>query len=382
MIYDILIIGKSLAGSTLALSLLQRLPTKKIAIIDKNADSLNIKDNRATALSLSSVKIFQQLGLWENDLSPNASTIYKICLGATQHTPDAVALETSDAPLGYNLPNRTLRECLQDKLSGAPSNIHDVTGFEMASITSLTSHIEVTSTTGDRLMGRLLIAADGRASKARELLTKTKTIDYHQTAFTGVVSHTLPHNNTAYELFLPQGPLAFIPLPDPHQSTLVWSLKTPLADGNIPIDSVLTGIMQPYLGDITTAPLQGYPLLAKVATPRSGHRWVLVGDAANALHPVAGQGLNLALRDIWHLTQHLSGQDALGLDLGSQQHLMLYARQRQKDRYSLVGITHLAGQWLNTPHKSIAGLLHHGFRLLDHIPLAKRLIIKGGQSGI
>lgn len=378
--YDCVIIGQSYIGTLTAISLHNAFPHLKLCIIDKHIPN-TLQDHRATALSQSSVDLLDSLSLWTNDLKNAASPIQEIHIGMnTDKVP--LILKQPNAPLGYNLTNLALRPTLEKKLSAA-TNIDYCHGQAINAITLSTTHATVTLDNDTQIQGRLIIGADGRHSCTREQLSSTRVIDYHQTALTGTLHHELPHHQKAFEFFISQGALAFIPLKDPHTSTFVWSLKNTLLPSETSIETILSTLAHDHLGTIRhITPVGRYPLKAFMATQRAGHRWVLLGDAANAIHPVAGQGMNLAIRDITTLIHHLSNQIHLGLDLGSHTHLVRYAQSRQADRYSLLGITHAAAEWFTMPHLPTRSILNKGMHLFHKHSLFSQFAINSASFDV
>lgn len=377
--YDVVIIGKSYIGKLTALNLSNHLPHLKICMVDKNKSDYKPQDQRATALSQSSIQLLNSLSLW-NTLEAYSAPIEKIIIGMnTNETP--ITLKDK-APLGYNLSNSYLTSALDEKLQTIRS-IDYYHGHAIKTLMMDTAYATIVLENDTRIQSRLIIGADGRFSSVRSLLTSIRTINYNQTALTGTLHHEYPHKNRAFEFFIPQGPLAFIPLNDPNTSTFVWSLKDPLLPPENYIQTILSNLMQNYLGNINhLAPAQRYPLAAFLAKERTGHRWVLLGDAANAIHPVAGQGMNLAIRDIKTLTEHLSKQCSLGLDLGSHTHLKHYAKIRQADRYSLFSITHASAKWLTTPHPSMRSIFNQGMKLFNTHPILSQLAVNNASFGL
>lgn len=376
--YDVIIVGRSFAGILTALTLKKHLPKLTICMIDQASANAATIDHRATALSPSSIILLNELNIWQ-DLAPLSAPIYEIHIGMNPAKHIPLVFKQHHQILGYNLLNHHLRSLLNQNLDLMNVGAH--TGSAIKDIQINTSFGIVTLENNLQIQGRLVIGADGRTSGVRRLLSATRMVDHHQTAFTGTVHHSESHHNRAFEFFIPQGPLAFIPLKDPNTSTLVWSLKTALLPVTHLADT-LSKLMHPHLGKIECKhPVQQYPLKTFTASPRAGHRWVLVGDAANAIHPVAGQGLNLAIRDIQNLVHHLSQQHLLGLDIGSLTHLSQYARTRQIDRYSLLSITHIASQWMTTSHKAISLSLEKGMKYLDRSAIFSDFLINKAQFG-
>ncbi len=379
--FDIAIVGNSLVSSSLVRLLNQQFPNLKIAIIDKVAH-VHIGNNRAIALAPSSVELFKLIEVWDQ-LELNAGRIHNISLGVKTSEDASFAFQDDRNALGWNVLNGDLHTALQSK----PANTHCTTYFlgkEVIDINVHSSHAVVALEGGQEILCRLLIGADGRNSAVREKLTKTRTFNYDQTAITGTVQHTLAHNNIAYEYFLPQGALAFIPLKNECSSTLVWSIKNSMYTEDVAVlNRVLSGLMKKQLGDISIQfSVSGYPLSAKMAMPRYGHRWVLLGDAANTLHPVAGQGLNLALRDVAALSNHLRNQLAVGLDIGSETFLRRYSDSRRLDRHGLLGVTHMSAKYFTTKSYALTCLLKGGLKTLKHFPVLSEALSSAARNGI
>lgn len=378
--YDVVIIGQSYIGKLTALSLCNAFHHTKICMIDKQTQKNKLDDHRATALSQSSIDLLRTLSLWES-LKDSSAPIYEIHIGMDT-TEITLVLKQQGQPLGYNILNASLIAAIDDKLK-AFSNIDYYHGHSVKSIIVNTAQATVTLENDTHVSGRLIIGADGRFSGVRSLLTSTRTINYNQTALTGTVHHEHPHGHRAFEFFIPQGPLAFIPLSDPNASTFVWSIKSTLLPVENSIENILSNLMQPYLGNVhPTTPIQRYPLSAFIANERAGHRWVLLGDAANAIHPVAGQGMNLALRDITTLISHLLQQVNLGLDIGSHTHLNRYAKSRQTDRYSLLGVTHASAKWLTTSRSPIRNILNKGMGVFDTHSILSHMAVNSASFGL
>jgi 2-octaprenyl-6-methoxyphenol hydroxylase len=375
--YDVIIIGQSYIGTLTALILNKHFPNLKVAIADQRPKSTPHSDVRATALSRSSLHLLKELSLWD-ELLPNAAPLNEIHIGMNTNTTPLVFKDES--PLGYNIENGFLKTVLQQQLDTR----NNITLYHEASLDKVnlhTSHLEAIFNNHTKVHGRLLIGADGRYSSVRKLLSTAKTIDYHQTALTGTVCHEAPHNNKAYEFFIPQGPLAFIPLKDPHHSTFVWSIKNHLMS-NEPVDELLSQLAGLYLGRIQHATsIQSHPLQSFIATPRFGPRWILLGDAANAIHPVAGQGLNLAIRDIQSFTHSLTKHVQYGLDIGSATYLSTFARSRQIDRYSLLGITHASASFLTTHHQALRKVFEKGMKTFKDQSILSSIALKLASEG-
>jgi 2-octaprenyl-3-methyl-6-methoxy-1,4-benzoquinol hydroxylase/2-octaprenylphenol hydroxylase len=231
---------------------------------------------------------------------------------------------------------------------------------------------------------RLLVAADGAASPLRAMAgIGTRGRDYHQR---GVVAHVhteRPHANTAWQRFLPTGPLALLPLAD-GRCSIVWSLPEDEAEHVLALDEAAfcdaVGVASDFrLGRITaTGARAAFPLQLKLAERYDAERFVLLGDAAHAVHPLAGQGVNLGLRDVIELRDTLVDARAAGRDIAAPHVLRRYARRRRSaDTLDALGFDALARiyAWQAPPLVAARGL---GVRLLDRLAPLKQLV--GGHA--
>jgi 2-octaprenyl-6-methoxyphenol hydroxylase len=360
-IWDYAILGKGLLGSLSAIALCKKFPKLDICIVDKNPRAHIVQDTRATALSQSSVDFLTDAGLW-SALYSQMAKILEIHIGMSV---DRLQLTFDDPPnpVGYNIPNDALR---------AAFLVDTIPSFDGQAVTDIknTAHtIQLTLEDGTLIETRLLIATDGRYSAARKLLTQTKEHNFNQTAFTCSVRHSLPHNNKAYELFLPQGALAFIPLQDPNESTLVWSIKDQFISSSLDQADLMKSL-HPVAGSLLgtfqcLTSLAKHPIISTSAKQSAGHRWVLLGDASTALHPVAGQGLNLGIRDLSALVNHLDKTISLGLDIGSYTGLSQYMRNRTLDKKGLLWSTYFSASPLTSSNHLLGHLWSKGMKSLN-----------------
>lgn len=380
MIYDVAIIGNGLIGKLLALSLKQAVPSLKLCMIDKNTVAPN--NNRAIALSMPTVNFLEKQHVWTDTLQQNSGVIHNIAVAMDTHTPlELVFNGTPNMPLGYNVEHTGLLTALDYQLQRI-SDIHFELGSAINEIDFTDAYAKL-YLNRQHIKARLVIGADGRHSFLRRQFAKFRTIHYYQDAFTAKVHHTTPHNHQAYEFFIPQGALAFIPLANSNESTMVWSLKQKLAPSTHEIETILKHIAHTHLGEVTLAnALQAYPLSSYVSTKRTGTRWGLVGDAATTIHPVAGQGFNLGVRDIIKLTEILTNTHRLGLDIGGNTALKAYERQRKIDQQALYGITNFAAKPLTTQNIFLRKLFKIGLKLTQKAPSLLSFLNHSAQKGL
>jgi 2-octaprenyl-6-methoxyphenol hydroxylase len=256
-------------------------------------------------------------------------------IGLSLHFDDAEITET-DEPLGFMVENRHTRLAL-DKVADTRPNIKRISPDSVVGFADLNTNIEVKLQSGKTIKSRLLVGADGRGSLVRrEAGIKTNKFGYNQTGIVTTVVLEKPHNSVAYEYFLPSGPFAILPLPN-NRASIVWSempsRASAIAELTTPeIEAELQKRFGDILGKVSIcAPIFTYPLTLELAADWYRHRVVLAGDAAHGIHPVAGQGFNLGLKDVAALAEILVESHNLGLDIGDPNVLERYAAWRRTD---------------------------------------------------
>ncbi len=349
-IYDIAIVGSGAAGLAAALSI-AALRDLKIALIDAGSAKV---DGRASMLAGSSWRLLDRLGL-SKALGGKVQTVTDMLIsdGEAGLPASPLSLHFSDEdhmragvaePLGYMVANTDLTDALSKAVTASKS-ITQIT----ARVTDSTAG-KLTLDNGDKITADIIVAADGGKSQLRKRAAITVTgWDYSSAGIVTTIAHELPHNGCAQQLFLPGGPLALLPLvgtkKHPHQCSIVWSEDKDAAKAalNLPTE-LFTAELARRMGDIygdieTIAPVQSWPLRMQVAKSYHAERLVLVGDAAHIIHPLAGQGLNLGLRDAAALAQSIADGLAVGEALGAPNMLGRYGRWRKADALQLAAMT-------------------------------------------
>jgi 2-octaprenyl-3-methyl-6-methoxy-1,4-benzoquinol hydroxylase/2-octaprenylphenol hydroxylase len=291
---------------------------------------------------------------------------------------DFDAASEGRAGLGYIVENSLIQWTLWQALTEAGARRlcpAEVTGFEAGE-----DRIQLHLADGGSLSAAVLVAADGTASPLRQLAgIGTRGRDYGQRAVVAHVATERAHENTAWQRFLRSGPLALLPLAD-GRSSLVWSLPEAEAQRVLALDDQAfrdeLGVASDFrLGRITrTTARAAFPLKLQLAERYQAERFVLLGDAAHAVHPLAGQGVNLGLRDVAELRDTLLAARAAGRDIGAAHVLRRYARRRRSaDTLDALGFDALARMyaWQSPPLVAARAL---GVRLLDHVAPLKRRI--------
>ena len=337
-------------------------------------------DLRVVGLAPSSLSLLDELGVWPSIRDARASPY------AHMHVWDAesgAAIDFDAASegrelLGYIVENNLVQWTLWQALEAA--GVRRLCPTEVRTFDAREDRIQLELADGETLAARLLVAADGAASPLRQLAgIATTGRDYAQRAVVAHVSTERPHDGTAWQRFISTGPLALLPLAD-GRSSVVWSLPEAealrvLALGDQAFLDELGLASDFRLGRITgTTQRAGFPLKLQLAECYQAERFVLLGDAAHAVHPLAGQGVNLGLRDVAELRDTLVAARDAGRDIGAAHVLRRYARRRRSaDTLDALGFDALARiyAWQSPALVAARGL---GVRLLDHLaPLKRRL---------
>ncbi|AYF02493.1 2-octaprenyl-6-methoxyphenyl hydroxylase [Paracoccus yeei] len=342
MDHDIVVAGGGLNGPALALAL--QGCGMRVAVVDaRPADARGTAgfDGRAYALALASQRLLAALGLW-SELAGSAQPILKVqaVQGAPGEGADPFGLhfdgaEIEEGRLGYMLEDRHLYRALVGAMRDR--GIAHLPGLMVTGQDPGPAGVTVALSDGRTLRARLLVGADGRQSGvAARAGIRRLGHDYGQLALVAAVDHDLPHQGTAHQLFMPGGPLAILPLPG-NRSSIVWSEQKAAAQAilALPEDAFLE-VLRPrfgdFLGDIRLAgPRFSYPLSLSLAETYVAPRVALVGDAAHGVHPIAGQGLNLGLRDVAALAEVLTLARRRGEDIGTDPVLARYQAWRRPD---------------------------------------------------
>jgi 2-octaprenyl-6-methoxyphenol hydroxylase len=297
-----------------------------------------------------------------------------------------------DEPLGWMHENRNLRAALQARAEAGKSTWL-LWKSRVTSVDRGEHGVTVALADGRKLHAPLLVAADGRISVTRETADiRVARWKYDHQAIVSVLRHERPHDHVAYEIFYPTGPFALLPMTDDtggHRSAIVWSVPQADAAGWLSLDdedfaAEAEAAMGGFLGRVALlAPRSSFPLGFHHAAQIVARRLALAGDAAHAIHPIAGQGLNLGFRDVAALAEVLVEGARLGLDLGDAQLLDRYQRWRSLDSLSVAFATDSLTRIYGVPGKTASAIRRFGMGLVGRIaPLRNRLMSEArGTSG-
>ncbi|TCP40162.1 FAD-dependent monooxygenase [Rhodovulum marinum] len=340
---DILIVGGGLNGPALALALAQGgLSVTVIDALPEDARAGERFDGRAYALALASMRLLKAIGIWEG-VHHQSQPILEIVAsdGRAGEGPAPFFLdfhhgEIEEGPMGYMLEDRYLRRAFLDAMAASP-RITTVSGETVVEQEVDATGATVTLASGGRLRGRVLVGCDGRKSGTAERAGIKRTgWDYGQTALVCAIAHEHPHNGAAHQFFMPAGPLAILPLPG-NRCSIVWSETHANAAAIQALDDDgYLAALRPRFGDfLGEIALEGerftYPLNLTIANEFVANRLALLGDAAHGVHPIAGQGLNLGLRDVGALAEVLVDARRRGEDIGAIDVLERYQTWRRFD---------------------------------------------------
>ena len=389
---DVIIFGGGLVGLALASALdSSGLSAILIDPADPGERTGQAFDGRTSAVSSSSMRMLETIGVAQH--LPEPGCPIRTIQVADGLKPGGLAFEPDDdEPLGVMHENRHLRAALQARAE-AGRNLWMLWKSAARSVERGTHGVVVEMEDGRKLCAPVLAAVDGRRSPTREAagipIARWK---YEHMAVVSTLRHEQPHGNIAYEIFFPTGPFALLPMNDDsegHRSAIVWSVPKEDAAGWMSLsDEQFAGEAQAamggFLGKVSmAAPRSTFPLGFHHAARITDQRLALVGDAAHAIHPIAGQGLNLGFRDVAALAQVLVEGARLGLDLGDKQLLDRYQRWRSLDALSVAFATDSLTRVYGIPGKTASAVRRFGMGMIDRLsPIKNRLMSEArGTSG-
>lgn len=391
---DIVILGGGLVGMTLALAAARAGITSHVV---ERADPADLtaegSDGRASAISTASWNLLSNIGL-APALTPLGCPIEAIAV-TDGMKPGRIDFRPApgEGSLGRMFANRDLRLALHAAAREEPA-IAWHTGVEPVRRDRHDHGVTVELDNGKVLGGSLLIGAEGRRSPTRDDAGIALVAwDYHHRAIVAGLTHEAPHGGTAWEIFYPDGPFALLPLIDDaqgrHRSALVWTVAERDAKGVLGLsDAAFLGEvarrMDGLFGQLTlSAPRMSWPLSYQNATRLTGPRLALVGDAAHGMHPIAGQGLNLGLRDVGALVEVLGEGMRLGLEPGDAQLLARYERWRALDIFSVMTVMDGIVRLFGVPGRLPSAARRLGMGAVQRMPTLKRFFMNEarGMSG-
>ncbi|HUB85458.1 MAG TPA: FAD-dependent monooxygenase [Rhizomicrobium sp.] len=391
---DVIVGGGGMVGLTLALALAQGGLT--VTVCDPVAPKALLDaafDGRVSALSYSSQRMFEALGVWpllEKDAQPILDILVTDAPQGGTPSPFSLHFDSDEIgrPMGAIAENRHIRRALFAALE-AQENITLIAPAALTGLEEEGGRIIATLSNGEKISASLAVAADGRDSPMRdEMGLAVIGWSYPQMGIVATVEHDRPHNGVAYEHFLPAGPFAILPLPG-NRSSLVWTERDSLAPAmmKLPEDEFNAEISERFgahLGATKAAgPRWSYPLKFHLARGYVKPRFALCGDSAHGIHPIAGQGLNLGLKDAAALAETALDAARLGMDIGSLDVLRRYERWRRFDAFTLAAATDGLNRLFSNDIAPLRIARDLGLGIVDGIAPLRRFFMRhaGGDIG-
>lgn len=384
---DVIIIGAGLVGAALAIALGQG--GLRVVLCDKAnlPDQLSPNyDGRASAIALGSERVLTHLGVWPQVLA-EAEPILDIRV-SDDRSPFYLHYdhrEVGAEPFGHIVENRVLRVALLNGVRATP-NVTLRAPSTVQSIHRDAQRATVTLESGETWHAPLIIAADGRYSRLREEAgIPFQLLQYGQTAIVCTLAHSGSHHGWAVEHFMPPGPFAVLPMTR-QRSCIVWTESDALAPeyAALPEAEFLAEIRKrlgDYLGEIRLdGPRFSYPLNLMLARRYSDQRLALVGDAAHAIHPIAGQGVNIGFRDVAVLAELLLDAARLGQDLGAPSILAHYERWRAFDATAMSLVTDALNRLFSNRSRLLRLARGVGMTLVGKMPAVKHFLMRDAMG--
>ncbi|AHM03252.1 2-octaprenyl-6-methoxyphenol hydroxylase [Roseibacterium elongatum DSM 19469] len=385
---DVLIVGGGLNGPALALSLASAgITSVVIDALPAETRESDTFDGRSYALALASVRMLGALGLWDG-LEDNAQPILEIKAsdGRAGEGPSPFFLhfdhaEIEEGPMGHMIEDRYLRRALLDAME-ASEHITHMPGTTATAQDVQDGAARLTLADGRVLTGQIIVGADGRRSGTAERAGISRSgWDYGQTALVCAIAHELPHHGVAHQFFMPAGPLAILPLPG-NRSSIVWSeTHARAAEIQALDDAAYLEVLRPRFGDFRgEIQLAGtrftYPLNLTIANAFVAERLALIGDAAHGVHPIAGQGLNLGLRDVGALAEVLTDAKRRGEDFARLDVLERYQTWRRFDTATLAVATDAFNKLFSNDNPILRTVRDLGMGAVQAMPGLRRRFIR------
>ncbi len=383
--YEVVIVGGGMVGATLACALGNS--GLDVALIEEQPpaafDPCDEYDLRVSAITLSSRAIFENLGSWPAMVGRRVSPLQGMRVwdadGGTRIDFDSA--ELGEAELGYIIENRVIAAALWDRL-GDFANVQLLSPVAIAALALGDDAADLAMTDGQTLRARLVVGADGARSRVRALTgIATRGWGYQQDGIVATVRTEKAHQQWASQCFLPTGPLAFLPLLEPHSCSIVWSCTRPRSTELMALDDVaflreLETAFGGNLGHIEAiSPRAAFPLALSHAEHYVLPRLALIGDAAHTVHPLAGQGVNLGLGDAAVLAQVIDEARQANRDIGGLATLRRFERWRKGDNLAMLGVTDAFQQLFGANAAPLASIRNAGMGLFNRVAPVKRWIM-------
>lgn len=386
---DVAILGGGMVGMTAACGLAMH--GLEVAVVDAAEPRSQLDagfDGRCSAIALASVRLLEAIGIWPM-LASDAQPILEIRVsdGDSRLFLHFDHEAVGEDPLGQMVENRHLRQALF-KRAQALGGLHHIAPARVTAVAREGALAEMQLADGRKVSAPLIVGADGRNSRLRQWAgIRTLRWRYDQTGIVATVAHELPHCGIAHERFLPDGPFAILPLTG-NRSSLVWTAAAETESAIMALsEHGFASEVRRRIGDFlghaeVVGPRWSYPLGLHMAERFTDRRMALIGDAAHGIHPIAGQGLNLGLRDVAALIEVIVEAARLGEDPGSRLVLERYQRWRRFDTLVLAAATDGLNRLFSNDIAPIRLARDIGLAAVDRLAPLKRGFIRHAQGDL
>ena len=386
-IADIAIVGGGLSGKTAALAFGAPAAREnfQVILLEGAEGGGQRADLRALAITQSSRRMFETMGLW-TAIAPYAEPLREIVVSdgwpEEPSQPELLRMEDSDAPeaaSAYFVESAIVKSVFaaQFRQSNHVRTVH----ANLSKLKIKKGWVEIETAAGEQLRARLIIAADGKESLSRRTAgIDTIGFNYAQMGIVTTIEHELGHGGRAYERFLPGGPFAVLPLKG-KRSSIVWTEDEHLAPGLVSGSderflAELRRRLGNHLGSIKlSGARQAYPLSLMMAKSLACRRTALVGDAAHVIHPLAGLGFNLGMRDIASLAEAVVDDARLGFDIGADATLEKYQSRRRIDTMMNAAATDWLNRLFSNDYEGLKAIRDFGLKIVDRMPPIKSVLM-------
>lgn len=394
---DVIIVGAGMIGLALAARLGQAGLT--VTLLERNAAAAGHdmrSDRRTTAVAAGSQEFLAEIGAWGQAAS-TAGVIREIrvsdgdsrrFLHFGQAYDAAESHETTLPVMGYIVRNEVMRDDLRRAIARYPS-VKLIQPAELESIAQNDHQVTATLADGRRFQAALMVGTEGRQSQVRHLVgIETYQKSYDQTALVTIIRHQLPHHNIAHERFLTAGPLAFLPMRDPCESSIVWTTSPAMAGEILRLDTAereaeLQRQFGDHLGPLQQIePAESWNLSLHFAYEIARGRVALAGDAAHLIHPIAGQGANLGWRDAARLAALVIAARRVGLDAAQPVMMGQYQRSRMLENLLFAAATDGFNRLFSTDAPLLQTTRRLGLSLVNHLPRVKSAFVRPARMGL
>ena len=391
---DLLINGGGLVG--LAVGIATAEAGLRTVVIDRDDPATVLGapyDGRASAIAFASQQALGTLGIWAHlagktqamlDIRVTDGTVGSGASGLFLHYDHR---ELDNQPFGYMVENRHMRQALHARAGELPT-LELIAPMTATDFQRDAAGVTATLANGREIRCRLLAGAEGRNSPTRQAAgIAVSGWSYHQVGIVCTVRHERPHEGIAQERFLPAGPFAILPLTG-NRASLVWTEREDTAPHMMALDDAdftaeVAKRFGNYLGAIEIeGPRWSYPLSLQIAERYIDQRLALVGDAAHGMHPIAGQGLNVGLRDVAAFAEVVVDAARLGLDIGGADVLERYQRWRRFDNTTLLAVTDVLNRLFSNDIGPLKTARQLGLAAVDQIPPLKKVFMRHARGTV